>query len=98
VSGQASAHGLGHLLRLTPSSRLRPRFQRLKFLWQIGVDRWQYDIWHQIIQAELQGHPDRVDLSYHPALEGPAASRYGATTPELLGWFKLYNRNRAYRD
>src|SRR5262249_28533707 len=27
-----------------------------------------------------------------------AASRYAATTPELLRWFKTYNQNRAYRD
>lgn len=96
---KASAHGLGHLLPPygpddAPASIPAPSIP----LSEIGVDRWQYDLWHQIIQAELQGHPDQVDLSYHPALEGQAASRYGATTPDLLAWFKLRNRNRAYRD
>jgi hypothetical protein len=27
-----------------------------------------------------------------------AASRYGATTPKLLRWFKRFNQNRLYRD
>ena len=96
---KASAHGLGHLLppygpENSPASIPAPQIP----LSDIGVDRWQYDLWYQIIQAELQAHPDRVDLSYHPGLEGPAASRYGATTPDLLGWFKTFNRNRSYQD
>ena len=61
---------------------------------KIGVERWQYDLWHQIIVAALEGHPDQVDLGYHPALDRLAASRYAATTPKLLGWFKTYNENR----
>jgi transcriptional regulator with XRE-family HTH domain len=65
---------------------------------EIGVERWQYDLWHQIIMAALDGHPDQVDLDYHPSLNQPAASRYGATTPKLLRWFKTYNQNRSYRD
>jgi hypothetical protein len=39
-----------------------------------------------------------VDLTYHEALGKPAASRYGATTPKLLRWFKRFNQNRLYRD
>jgi hypothetical protein len=39
-----------------------------------------------------------VRLDYHPALETPAISRYSATTPELLRWFKTYNADRPYRD
>ena len=64
----------------------------------IGVERWQYDLWYQIVLATLEGYPDRVDLDYHPGLGNPAASRYGATTPQLLKWFKKYNKNRAYND
>jgi hypothetical protein len=96
---KASAHGLGHLLPpyrpdKVPTSIPAPKIPLL----EIGVDRWQYDLWHQIIHAELAGHLDQVDLSYHAALEKPAASRYGATTPELLRWFKTYNQNRSYQD
>jgi hypothetical protein len=57
----------------------------------IGVDRWQYDLWHEIIRAALDGHPDQVGVSYHEGLSRAAASRYGATTPALLQWFKTFN-------
>jgi hypothetical protein len=94
---KASAHGLGHLLAPygegdAPTSILKPRGK----LSEIGVERWQYDLWHQIIRATLYGHPDQVDLRYHPALKQPAASRYGATTPDLLSWFRVFNQNREY--
>lgn len=96
---KASAHGLGHLRAPygrhdAPNSIPAPAVP----LDEIGVERWQYDIWHQIIRADLDGHPDQVDLDYHPALDQPAVSRYGATTPALLKWFKTYNQNRPYRD
>jgi hypothetical protein len=94
---KASAHGLGHLLAPygeddATESIPKPHNK----LSEIGVERWQYDLWHQIIRATVNGHPDRVDLSYHPALKQPAASRYGATTPELLSWFRLFNQGREY--
>jgi hypothetical protein len=53
---------------------------------KIGVDRWHYDLWHEIIRAALEGRPDEVDLSYHEGLNRAAASRYGATTPARLQW------------
>jgi len=65
---------------------------------KIGVERWHYDLWHTVITAALGRHPNQVDLSYHPGLSEPAVSRYGATTPKLLGWFKLHNRGREYGD
>ena len=96
---KASAHGLGHLLPPygpdeAPASILGPKVP----LSDIGVEWWHYDLWHQIIRAEFEDHPDQVDLSYHPALERPAASHYGATTPDLLRWFKKFNDNRHDRD
>jgi hypothetical protein len=96
---KASAHGLGHLMPPygpddAPPSIPVPRVA----LSDIGVERWQYDLWYQIIWSQLHGQPDQVDLNYHEALEKPAASRYGATTPNLLRWFKNYNQNRSYRD
>lgn len=40
-----------------------------------------------------------MSLDYHPALAHPAMSRYAATSPELLRWFKTYNAARDnYRD
>jgi hypothetical protein len=95
---KASAHGLGHLLppyseAAAPSTIPAPRVP----VADIGVARWQHDHWHQIILPHLEGHPDQVDLSYHPALTEPAASRYAATTPELLSWFRKWNEDRPYR-
>jgi hypothetical protein len=105
VIRKASAHGLGHLLPpysgqdapiSIPASAIP--------LSVIGVERWQYHLWYQIIRAELKGNPDQVDLTYHEALGKPAASREpraataGATTPKLLRWFKRFNQNRLYRD
>jgi hypothetical protein len=65
---------------------------------KIGVEGWQYDLWYQIIATALDGHPNQGDLDYHQSLNQPAASRYGATTPKLLRWFKTYNQSRSYRD
>jgi hypothetical protein len=64
----------------------------------IGVDRWQYDLWHEIIRGALEGRPDEVGLSYHEGLNRAAASRYGATTPALLKWFKTFNHEKVYAD
>jgi hypothetical protein len=94
---KASAHGLGHYLAPyeaedAPQSIPAPSVS----LDEIGVDRWHYDLWHTVIKAALAGRTEQVDLSYHPGLSEPAVSRYGATTPKLLGWFKLHNNGREY--
>jgi len=97
------SQGLGVRARAIPRalwSRRRSEFNSrpLVDLNTIGVERWHYDLWHSIIRAVLDGHADQVDLSYHDGLIRPAASRYGATTPALLNWFKLHNNERAYCD
>jgi hypothetical protein len=96
---KASAHGLGHLLppyseSEAPASIPGPAVP----LSEIGAERWQYDLWHQIIRAALDGDPDQVDLRYHANLDLPAASRYGATTPNLVSWFDKYNDGLPYSD
>lgn len=63
-----------------------------------GTARWHCDLWHQIVSAAIAGHPDQVRLDYHPALSQPAISRYAATSPDMLRWFKTYNAQRCYRD
>jgi len=99
VIRKASAHGLGHYLAPyeaddAPESIPTPSIA----LDKIGVDRWHYDLWHSIVRAALDGHPDQVDLSYHQGLNRSAASRYGATTPALLAWFKTFNSGREYGE
>jgi transcriptional regulator with XRE-family HTH domain len=94
---KASAHGLGdkrapydddHAPASIPSPIIK--------LSEIGVDRWQHDLWHQIIKFALAGRFDAVPLDYHPTLQLPAMSRYAAATPDILNWFKTYNAGRPY--
>jgi hypothetical protein len=99
VIRKASAHGLGHLT--APYEEVdAPLFISLPSvpLATIGVHRWHYDLWFQIIMAADSGNPAMVPLDYHHSLQQPAVSRYAATTPELLRWFKTYNANRPYCD
>src|SRR6185437_8643424 len=58
----------------------------------------QYDYWYQIVMAELKGHPDQIDLSPLVNLDRRAASRYSASTPTLLRWFKTFNQDLPYAD
>jgi hypothetical protein len=99
VLRKASAHGLGHLLASYRPKEAPPDIPAPAVpLPKIGVERWQYDLWFQIIRAVLDGHPEQVDLSYHPALQLPAMSRYSVTTPALERWFQHHNANRPYED
>jgi hypothetical protein len=109
VIRKALAHGLGHWLPPykdeeaptcipAPALMAAEAGKPLKAT-SIGADRWQYDLWHQIIVAELQGHPDLVDLSsIAHLLNRPAASRYAASTPALLHWFNRFNRGKPYAN
>jgi hypothetical protein len=97
VIRKAVAHGLGHwrapyIEHDAPTSIPAPTIK----LSDIGADLWQHDLWHQIIMAELEGHPDQVDLSPLPGLDRPAVSRYSASTPALLHWFDKFNRGKPY--
>ena len=78
---KASAHGLGHLLppykEADAPAAIPPPASGLD---EIGVERWQYDFWYKIIRAAIEGHPDQVNLDYHPNLGSP---RQAATRPPL---------------
>jgi hypothetical protein len=92
---KVTAHGLGHLLAPYPEADA-PETIPAPAVPLKDADRWQFDLWYQIVSAALAGHPDQPQLDFHPALNQPAISRYGATTPELLAWFKKYNADRPY--
>lgn len=99
VLRKASAHGLGHLRPPygeddAPASIPPPAVP----LRELGVERWQYDLWYRIVEAALAGHPAQVDLGDLPGFEKPAVSRYAATTPTLLHWFDTYNVDKPYRE
>jgi hypothetical protein len=94
---KASAHGLGHL---SPPYQDPDKKRRAKRLKDLKVDLWQEDLWNRIIVAA--NHPDDtdggavIDLGDDPRLSAPVASRWAATAPALLDWFKVYNRGRPY--
>jgi hypothetical protein len=87
VIRKASGHGLGHLL---PPYNEPPEAHRDRIK-KIGVPLWQEDVWRSIIKAMDAGSPDQVPYRELKNFAEPAASRYAATTPELLGWFDGYN-------
>jgi hypothetical protein len=101
VLRKASAHGLGHLLDPYPESdapRQIPPPARGLSLKDIGVRRWQYDVWYKIVEAALNGDPDGVRLDWHPAFQRPAAIRYSASSPQLLSWVARWNQGRPYEE
>lgn len=92
---KASAHGLGHLL---PPYEDADKKQGRERVARINVDLWQEDLWKRIIVAGEPGkEPYAIGVDNDQRLRGPVASRYAATTPTLLSWFKGYNRRRAYQ-
>lgn len=96
---KVSAHGLGHLL--PPYKEDNPPADipaPPETVLRSGVERWHCDLWFEIVSAGLGQKPDMARLDFHPAMNSPAVSRYGATEPELLRWFDGYNANRPYRD
>lgn len=99
IMRKVSAHGLGHLAPpYGPDDAPFEIPEPHKSVLGSETKRWHSDVWFKIISAALAGHPDQVDRGYHWALTGPAVSRYGATTPKLLRWFKSYNAKRPYRQ
>lgn len=96
---KAMAHGLGHLLSPYDDEDASASIPKpARTLPEIGVVRWQYDLWYQIIRAASLGNPEQVDLSRLPGFDKPAVSRYAATNPSLLRWFDEYNRGKPYAE
>ena len=99
VLRKASAHGLGHLMEPYKEYEVLTALPKPQFpLHEIGVKRWQHDLWIKIIEAALAGHPDKVSYDWHPALRKPALSRYGATSPALLAWMKHLQRRQVLQE
>jgi hypothetical protein len=96
---KALAHGLGHLLAPYDAPLLkRSDVDKPLKATDMGVERWQYDFWYQIIMAELEGHPDQVDLLPLPNLHLRAASRYSAASAPLLHWFDAFNKGKPFSE
>ncbi|MHA6316523.1 hypothetical protein ACXYN8_02540 [Altererythrobacter sp. CAU 1778] len=96
---KVSAHGLGHLLPPyrpdNPPADIPAPDEKVM---RSGVERWHCDLWFEIVRAGLGARPDTPRLDFHPAMNAPAVSRYGATAPDLLRWFDGHNADRSYPD
>lgn len=96
---QASAHGLGHLRApFDERSPVAGVSSPVVALSEIGVEHWQYCLWHQIIDAARKGPFDRPDYSNLPGFDQAAVARCALTTPLLLKGFRRYNRGKPYRQ
>ena len=96
---KVSAHGLGHLLppyedKEAPRNIPKP----VVLLSELEAERWQHDLWYRIVEAALGDTPEQVRLDDLPGFQKPAVSRYAATTPNLLRWFKEHNRDKPYQE
>jgi hypothetical protein len=89
---KASAHGLGHF-SAPYGHEEESRDERGS-----GVRLWEEDVWKQIISAALGERPREVNYTFRREMLRPAQSRYGATRPAVLNWFKRYNEGRPYAE
>lgn len=100
VMRKVSAHGLGHLLSPYDKDEAPKKIPKptVSLSDLGGVQRWQHDLWYRIVQAALGDTPEQAKLDDLPGLQRSAVSRYAATTPNLLLWFKKHNAEKPYRD
>ena len=89
---KASAHGLGHYAAPYGDEE-ESRDERGS-----GVRLWEEDVWKQIVSTALGDRPREVDYAFRREMSRPAHSRYSATRPAVLNWFKRYNEGRPYAE
>ncbi|MGA2636192.1 hypothetical protein [Methylocella sp.] len=92
VIRKASAHGLGHIVAPYGSEEQARKEQ------DSGVRLWEEGVWRAILSAALGPNPRSVDFAFRPEMSEPARSRYGATRPAVLDWFKRFNEGRSYAE
>lgn len=100
-----SSHGLGHLLSpyeesQSPASIPKPKID----LKEEGIPQWHHDLWFRIVEAHMRwqanGYQGEVVVDYSdiPGFDQPAVSRYTASTPRLLNWFKDENEGKIFNE
>ncbi|HTR14232.1 MAG TPA: hypothetical protein VMI72_13515, partial [Roseiarcus sp.] len=52
----------------------------------------------QIIRSIQSDNPNELQFDWREELNHPAVSQYTAATPDRLGWFRDFNRDRAYAE
>jgi hypothetical protein len=96
---KASAHGLGHLVPpYTDNNAPADTPAPVVALSELGVLRWQHDLWYRIIETALAGQLHEARFDDLPGFDRPAMASYAATTTPLLAWFKSYNEGRPYAE
>ena len=88
---KASAHGLGHYAAPYGGEE-ESRDDRGS-----GVRLWEEDVWKKIVSAAMGDKPREVDYAFRREMLKPACSRYSATRPAVLNWFKPLQRRPALR-
>lgn len=105
VIRKASAHGLGWMMDPYPDDSTNPALPPLpsstspkKIRGDLGVKRWQHDLWYLILDSVVYGHGDYIKrLTAHPGLKQPAIARHTVRTAQIDKWFEGFNRNKEYR-
>jgi hypothetical protein len=92
---KVSAHGTGHLLppygNVEAPRNIAPPVIPLH---ELGVERWQYDLWYRAASAAL--HDEPIDLDTLPNLERPAMADHTVTTPTVENWIAPLNKGLRY--
>lgn len=99
---KASAHGLGHFRppyerREQRNDLASPSFPLDELREETGVNLWQHDVWYEIIRNNQAGGW-RQNPAVHPLFNQPGVRKYAATTPELINWFRIFNKDKPYKD
>ncbi|MEL6568704.1 MAG: hypothetical protein AAFQ22_09820 [Pseudomonadota bacterium] len=93
VLRKVSAHGLGHLhppFHAPANSDWKPNGK---------TAYWHETLWRLILKAAIDGRDDQLHFMDEADFHRPAASRYSATSPNMVSnWFGGFNEGRAYCD
>lgn len=93
VLRKASAHGLGHLhppFHAPANSDWKPNGK---------AAYWHEELWRLILKAAMDGRDDDLHFMDEADFQRPAASRYSATSPNMVSnWFGGFNKGLAYCD
>lgn len=95
VIRKASAHGLGYLeppykSHQAPKAIPPPAAP----LHELGVERWQHDVWYLAGHAAIHEHEPRLEQL--PGLDRPAMITPSITTPTVAKWFAAVNHGVSY--
>ena len=102
---KASAHGLGWMADPYSDTFEHPKLPPIPAFTSpketrkdMGVKRWQHDLWHLILECEVYGGGEFLPrLLEHPGFNQPAFSKHSIRTAQIDKWFDAFNRNKEYR-